>query len=114
MLRCLYGDIFDVKIVVDHSCGYDRQHDDASNSVRMNVHYGEKQARVHDSKIRMKHGYLRNHNPLLSVVNTQKMNRKKVNRCPIFMAIDEHQLLISGNNKFKMIALPKPGKSIRK
>ena len=109
--------MFDVEILVDHSCGHDRQRDDSLNLVRMNVRCGGKQAKMHDSKIKMERGYLIKNNHLLSVGDTQEINWKKGDRSPIFMDIDEWQLLISGNDiigtTFKMLPLTKVRKLIK-
>ena len=77
----------------------------------MNVRCGGKQAKIHDSKIKMERGYLIKNNHLLSVGDTQEINWKKGDRSPIFMDIDERQSFVSDNDiigtKFKMLTLPK-------
>ena len=51
VLQCLYKDKFDIKINVDHSCGHDRQKEDALNVNRMNRDYGGVKPKMHDSKM---------------------------------------------------------------
>ena len=51
VLRAIYQDRFEIQIMVDHSCGHDRQRDVGLNVHNMNVGYGGNQTFMHESKL---------------------------------------------------------------
>jgi hypothetical protein len=65
--------VSDIDILVDHSCGHDRQRDNARNFKRMSKFFGWKQPCIHESKIEKDSGYLGKNNPELKVGDTQSM-----------------------------------------
>ena len=102
VLQCLYKDQFDIKINVDHSCGHDRQKEDALNVNQMNRDYGGRKPKMHDSK--MSEGCLENHELLprhssfkLKVDDVQKLVWGEAHHGPYMMPDEEREELRNGD-----------------
>ena len=82
---------YEIRFMVDHSCGHDRQRDDGLSVCHMNRDYGGKQRMMHRSKIT--EDILGPHNPLLQCNEVQYMNYRSSDEGPFDMDPEERKIL---------------------
>ena len=80
---------FKFVLMVDHSCGHDRQREDGLNAENMNKSFGGKQSRLHDTQIKEKVGYLGPYLSILKPGDIQTMNFGLTDKGPFWMTPEE-------------------------
>ena len=88
-------DDYEVHILVDHSCGHDRQKPDGLNVGEMNSGYGGKQRHIHDTVIVK--GCLGKFESIMSVGDTQSMVFLPNDDGPFYMSENERAELKKGD-----------------
>ena len=84
VLKCILDlDKYDIRFMVDHSCGHDRQRDDGLSVLHMNKEYGGKQRYMHESQVTKE--MLGPHKPLLPLHVIQKMTFTSADDGPFYM-----------------------------
>jgi hypothetical protein len=82
---------YEVRFMVDHSCGHDRQREDGLSVVQMNKEYGGKQRSIHSST--MTKESLGPHSPLLKCNDNQNMVFTESSDGPFYMDPEERIIL---------------------
>jgi hypothetical protein len=82
---------YEIRFMVDHSCGHDRQRDDGLNVIHMNKDYGGKQRMMHHTKIT--EDILGPHHPLLQSNEVQYMSYRTSDEGPFDMDPEERKIL---------------------
>ena len=88
-------DKFEVQILVDHSCGHDRQRTDGLNVVCMNSMYGGKQRRIHDTRIVQ--GCIGDFKSTLELGDIQNMQFNLMDTGPFYLPDNERLKLKEGD-----------------
>ena len=93
VIKGIYGDEYIIHIMVDHSCGHDRQREDGLNEKDMNVNWGGNKRVMHETKISK--GCLGKFkspgNRLLEIGETQHMQFRPTDTGPYDMPHDERE-----------------------
>jgi hypothetical protein len=102
-VKGIYGERFAIQIMVDHSCGHDRQREDGLNVHNMNVSYGGTQKVMHESKLSKTclGEYTSGGYPIMKENDTQHMVFRQGDVGPYDMPLDEREVLRNGDVKGK-------------
>jgi hypothetical protein len=102
-LKVLYPEIKFI-LLLDHSCGHDRQREDGLNVKKMTKSFGGKQGKLRDTVIKQQQGYLGPHDPKLKVGDAQHMIFQPTDEGPFWMTPEErekrrHDVRVQGKKK---------------